>query len=61
MASFHAKIGQKRQKKRENKNYCSVQFLPDGFEKIPKKQQKNSKNYNTPLGLIFNAKHVGND
>ena len=44
MASFHAKIGWKRQRKRENKNYRSVQFLPDGFEKIPKKQQKNSKN-----------------
>ena len=37
MASFHAKIGWKRQRKRENKNYRSVQFLPDGFEKILKK------------------------
>ena len=30
MASFQAKIGWKRQKKRENKNYRFVSFLPDG-------------------------------
>ena len=29
MASFHAKIGWKRPRKRENKNYRSVSFLPD--------------------------------
>ena len=29
MASFQAKIGWKRMRKRENKNYRSVQFLPD--------------------------------
>ena len=29
MASFQAKIGWKRQRKRENKNYRSVLFLPD--------------------------------
>ena len=40
MASFQAKIGWKRQRKRENKNYISVTFLPDGFEKIPKKSKK---------------------
>ena len=28
MASFQAKIGWKRLRKRENKNYCSVSFLP---------------------------------
>ena len=43
MASFHGKIGWKGQRKRENKNYRYVSFLPDGQEKIPKKQQKNSK------------------
>ena len=43
MASFHGKIGWKGQRKRENKNYHSVSFLPDVEEKIPKKQQKNSK------------------
>ena len=35
-ALFHAKIGWKRLRKRENKNYRSVPFLPDGLEKIPK-------------------------
>ena len=43
MASIQAKIGWKRQRKRENKNYRSVPFLPDGLEKIPKKKQKNFK------------------
>ena len=31
MASFEAKIGWKRLRKRENKNYRSVMFLPDGL------------------------------
>ena len=44
MASFHGNIGWKGQRNRENKNYHYVSFLPDGQEKIPKKQQKNSKN-----------------
>ena len=44
MASFQAKIGWKKLKKRENKNYRFVSFLPDGQQKIPKKQQKYSKN-----------------
>ena len=44
MALFHGKIGLKGQRKRENKNYRYVQFLPDGQEKIPKKQQKKFKN-----------------
>ena len=43
MASFQAKISGKILTKRENKNYHSVSFLPDGEEKIPKKQKKNSK------------------
>ena len=30
MVSFQAKIGYKRLKKRENKNYRFVSFLPDG-------------------------------
>ena len=41
MASFQAKIGWKRLRKRENKTYISVTFLPDGLEKIPKKKRKN--------------------
>ena len=46
MASFQAKICCKRKRKRENKN---SRFKPKQIEKvekikIPKKQQKNSKN-----------------
>ena len=37
MAKFQAKIGSKRLRKRENKNYRSVTFLPDGLGRIPKK------------------------
>ena len=41
MYSFQAKIGFKKMRKRENKNYRSAPFLPDAKQKIPKKQQKN--------------------
>ena len=41
MATFQAKIGWKMMRKRENKNYRSIPFLPDAEWKIPKKQQKN--------------------
>ena len=44
MASFQAKTGWKRLKKRENKNYRFVPFLHGAKEIIQKKQQKNSKN-----------------
>ena len=44
MASFQAKIGWKMLGKRENKNYISVTFQPDGLEKIPKKSKKIKKN-----------------
>ena len=43
MASFQAKVGWKRPRKRENKNSRSAPFLPDTKQKIPKKQQKNLK------------------
>ena len=52
MASFHGKIGWKWQRNRENKNYCYVSFLPDGKEKIPKKQHKNSKIEKYHYGFI---------
>ena len=45
MASFQAKIVWKRPRQRENKNYLVVTFHPDALQKIPKKQQKNKKNY----------------
>ena len=37
MASFEAKIGWRRSRKRENKNYRSVPFQIDAKLKIPKK------------------------
>ena len=40
MASFQAKIGWKRLRKRGNKNYRFVSFLPDELEKIAKKFKK---------------------
>ena len=44
MDSFQAEVGWKRMRKRENENYRTVPFVPDAQQKIPKKQQKNSKN-----------------
>ena len=41
MASFQAKIGWKMPRKRKNKNYRSVSFLPGTKQKIQKKSQKN--------------------
>ena len=43
MASFQAKIGWTRRRKRQNKNCLSVPFLPDGKYKIPKKEKKIKK------------------
>ena len=59
MASFQSKTGWKMLRKSENKNYHSDQFLPDLEQRIPKKQQKNSKNQKTSLWLLFKPKQVG--
>ena len=59
MPSFQAKIGLKRPRKRGNNNYRSVQFLPDAKQKIPKKQQKNSKSLQILLWPHFKPKQVG--
>ena len=40
MTSFHGKIGWKGQRKRENKNYHSVSFLPDVEENSKKIAKK---------------------
>ena len=56
MSSFQAKIGWKRQRKRENKNYRFVPFLPDGLEKIPRKQQKNFKKLKNMIMASFQPK-----
>ena len=56
MASFQAKIVWKRPRKRENKNYRLFPFLPDALQKIPKKQQNNSKNKKNTMMASFQAK-----
>ena len=43
MASFQAKIVWKWPRKRENKNYRFVTFLPDALQKIAKKLKKIKK------------------
>ena len=43
MASFQAKIFWNRPRKRENKKYRIVPFLPNALQKIPKKKAKKSK------------------
>ena len=43
MPLLQAKIGWKCMRNRENKNYHYVSFQHDAQQKIPKKQQKNSK------------------
>ena len=57
MASFQAKIVQKRPRKRENKNYRFVPFLPDALQKIPKKKAKKSeKKLKNTIMVSFQAK-----
>ena len=56
MATFQAKIVWKRPRKRENKNYRFVPFLPDALQKIPKNQQKNSKKKKNSIMASFHAK-----
>ena len=59
MASFRSKIVWKRPRKRQNKNYRFVSFLPDALQKIPKKQQKNKKvNKKNTIMASFQAKIV---
>ena len=52
MASFQTKIGWKWLRKRENKNYRSVPFLPD----VKQKFQKNSKKLKNTIMASFQAK-----
>ena len=56
MASFPGKIGWKRQRKRENKNYRSILFLPDVEQKIPKKIAKKFKKLINIVMASFQAK-----
>ena len=45
MAQFRAKIGGKRMRKGENKNYRFVPSLPDALQKIPKINKKKIKKH----------------
>ena len=56
MASFQAKIGWKRQRKRENKNYRSVSFHPEEGGKIQKKIAKKFKKLKNAITASFQAK-----
>ena len=55
MASFKARIGWKKPRKKENKYCRSVSFLPNAQQKIPKKQQKNSKKLKNTIMAQFQA------
>ena len=55
MASFEAKIVWKSPRKVENKKYRVVTFLPEALQKIPKKQQKNSKKLKNNIIAPFQA------
>ena len=56
MASFQAKIGWKRMRKRENNNYRSIPFLPDAKQKIKKKIAKKFKGLKNTIMTLFKAK-----
>ena len=56
MASFQAKIGWKMPRKRGNTNYRFISFLSNAKQKIPNKQQKNSKNKKDTILASFEAK-----
>ena len=56
MASFKARIGWKWPRKKENKYRRSVLFQPTAKQKIPKKEQKNSKKLHNTIMASFRAK-----
>ena len=56
MASFQDKIGWKRQRNREKKNYRSVLFLPNPSQKIPKKIAKKFKKLKNLIPALFLSK-----
>ena len=56
MAYFQTKIGWKRLRRRENKNYHSVSFQLDALQKISKKQGKKFKKLKNTIPASFQAK-----
>ena len=60
MAAFQAKTDWKTLKKRENKNYRFVSFLPGAEQKMPKKKGKKIKKIKKiPLWHHFKPKQIG--
>ena len=60
MASFQAKIGWKRPRKRGNTNYRFVSFLSNAKLKIPNKEQKIQKIIKYYYGFISSQNKMGN-
>ena len=56
MASFQTKIVWKSPRKRENKNYRFVPFLPDALWKIPKNSKKIQKIKKNTIMASFQAR-----
>ena len=62
MASFQTNIVWKRPRKRENKNYRFVSFLPDALQKILKKKEKNyEKKKKNNYGFITSQNQLKED
>ena len=61
MASFQSKIGWKRPRKTENKNYRSVQFLPRVKQQIKKNSKKIQKTKEHRYGFISSQNRLEND
>ena len=61
MDSFQAIIGWKRMRNRENKNYRSVSFLPDAYQKIPKNMNKFQKIKKYHYGFISSHNRLEKD
>ena len=61
MASFQSKIGWKRPRKTENKNYRSVQFLPGAKQQIKKNSKKIQKTKKHRYGFISSQNRQEND
>ena len=60
MDSFQAKIGWKRLRKRENKNYLSIPFQPDAKQKIQKNSKKIQKIKQYHYGFISRKNRLEN-
>ena len=61
MASFQAKIGQKRMRKRENKYYRSVPLgsYPTRYRKFQRNSKKSQKIIVKPIWRHFQPKQIG--